>query len=106
VSIIRPRPDINFIESCHVYLTQLDEQRAVESMVDASNSMTWHEAMKTHFVKEAEAGAFKELKSVVDLNSWRYLKRISDRRPSVQSKVTIPSMLLKPKYDAKGVFLL
>ena len=103
---IRPKPDINFIDSCHAYLTQLDEQQAVECMVYAADSMTWHEAMKTHFVKEAEAAAFKEIKSLVDLNSWRYLKRLSDRRPSVHTKVTVPSLLLKPKYDAKGVFLL
>jgi hypothetical protein len=103
---IRPKPDINFIDSCHAYLTQLDEQQAVECMVYAADSMTWHEAMKTHFVKEAEAAAFKEIKSLVDLNSWRYLKRLSDRKPSVHTKVTVPSLLLKPKYDAKGVFLL
>ena len=68
-----PPSDIHFIQACQVYLTQLDEQRATDYMVHAAESMTWHEAMKTHFVKEAEAAAYKEIKNLIDLTSWRYL---------------------------------
>ena len=48
----------------------------------------------------------KELRSLTNLQSWRYLSSISDRTPSVHTKVTVPALLLKPKYDAAGGFLL
>ena len=101
-----PPSDIHFIQACQVYLTQLDEQRATDYMVYAAESMTWHEAMKTHFVKEAEAAAYKEIKSLVDLTSWRYLMQLSDRKPSIHEKVTTPSMMLKEcSYYGKEVLL-
>ncbi len=65
IAISIPPPDINFIQECQVYLTQLDEQRTTDYMVYAADSMTWHEAMKTHFVKDAEAAAYKEIKNLV-----------------------------------------
>jgi hypothetical protein len=30
---------------------------------------------------------------------------LTDRKPSIHEKVTTPGILLKPKYDAKAVFL-
>jgi hypothetical protein len=55
---------------------------------------------------EAKEAALKELRTLTNLKSWRYLHSISDRTPSVHNKITVPTLLLKPKYDAAGGFLL
>lgn len=47
-----------------------------------------------------EAAAYKEIKPLVDLTSWRYSMDLSDRKPSIHEKIITPSILLKPKYDA------
>jgi hypothetical protein len=72
----------------------------------ASESMTWFEAIKGERVKAAEAAGLKEIKGLVDIKSWKYLKSIADCTESVHSKIISPNMLFKPKYDAKGAFLL
>ena len=47
--------------------------------------MTWYEEA------EAEAAAYKEIKNLVDLTSWRYLMHLSDRKPA---SCLNPSMML------------
>ena len=72
----------------------------------ATGSLIWHEATKSNNAAEAEEAALKELLTLTILKSWRYLRSVSDRTPSVHNKITVPTLLLKPKYDAAGGFLL
>jgi len=72
----------------------------------ATGSRTWHEAAKSNNAAESKEAALKELCTLTNLKSWRYLCSVSDRTPSVHNKITVPTLLLKPKYDASGGFLL
>ena len=72
----------------------------------ATGSLTWHEAAKSSNSTEAKEAALKELRTLTNLKSWRYLHSVSDRTPSVHKRITVPTLLLKPKYDAAGGFLL
>ena len=65
----------------------------------ATGSLTWHEAAKSNNAAEAKEAALKELRTLINLKSWRYLHSVSDR-------ITVPTLLLKPKYDAAGGFVL
>jgi hypothetical protein len=48
----------------------------------------------------------KELKQLVDLKTWVYIKDRSQASPSVHTKVTPCSMFLKQKFNSRGEFLL
>ena len=101
------KPDsVQFLSLCHAYLTQIETTSGPAYAAFATGSLTWHEAAKTNNAAEAKEAALKELRSLTKLQSWRYLSSIADRTPSVHTKVTVPALLLKPKYDAAGGFLL
>ena len=68
--------------------------------------MTLSKALESEASAAAKEAAKKELKQLVDLKTWVYLKKKSDATPSVHTKETPCSMFLKAKHDAKGVFLL
>ena len=101
------KPDsIQFLTLCQAYLLQIETAQCPSYAAFATGSLTWHEAAKSNNAAEAKEAALKELRSLTNLQSWRYLRSISDRTPSVHDKITVPSLLLKPKYDAAGGFLL
>jgi hypothetical protein len=64
----------------------------------ATGSLTWHEAAKSNNAAEAKEAALKKLRTLTNLKSWRYLHSVSDKTPSVHNKITVPTLLLKPKY--------
>jgi len=64
----------------------------------AIGSLTWHEAAKNNNAAEAKEAALKELRSLTNLQSWRYLSSISNRAPFVHTKVTVPALLLAEGY--------
>ena len=97
---------IQFLTLCQAYLLQIDEHQGPMYAAFATGSLTWHEAAKSNNAAEAKEAALKELRTLTNLKSWRYLRSISDRTPSVHNKITVPTLLLKPKYDASGGFLL
>jgi len=88
---------------CQAHLMQVDEHQCPMS---ASGSLTWHEAAQSNNAAEAKEAALKELRTLTNLKSRRYLRSVSDRTPSVHNKITVPTLRLKPKYDASGGFLL
>ena len=101
------KPDsIQFLTLCQAYLLQVDEHQCPMYAAFATGSLTWHEAAKSNNAAEAKEAALKELRTLTNLKSWRYLHSVSDRTPSVHNKITVPTLLLKPKYDAAGGFLL
>ena len=98
------KPDsIQFLTLCQAYLLQVEEHQCPIYAAFATGSLTWHEAAKSNNAAEAKEAALKELRTLTNLKSWRYLLSVSDRTPSVHNKITL---LLKPKYDAAGGFLL
>ena len=107
-SYVKPKDaGVHYIEQLNQFLSKTENNDKLNySAAYASESMTWFEAIKGEHVKEAEAAGLKEIKGLIDIKSWKYLKSIADRTESVHSKVTSPNMLFKPKYDAKGAFLL
>jgi hypothetical protein len=48
----------------------------------------------------------KELKQLVDLKTWHYLRSASEATSSVHTKTTPCAMFLKDKHDANGKFLM
>lgn len=68
--------------------------------------MTLTRALASEHHNEAEEAAEKELKQLVNLKTWVYLRSATDATPSRHSKETPCSMFLKPKYDARGLFTL
>ena len=105
-SYVKPKDaGVHYIEQLNQFLSKTEKLNY--SAAYASESMTWFEAIKGEHIKEAEAATGeKEIKGLVDIKSWKYLKSIADRTESVHSEITSPIMLFKPKYDAKGAYLL
>jgi histone deacetylase 1/2 len=68
--------------------------------------MTLTKALVSEASDAAREAAKKELKQLVDLKTWVYLKRPTDATPSVHTRETPCSMFLKAKFDARGKFLL
>jgi hypothetical protein len=63
-------------------------------------------AMKTEHRDAAIAATVKELKSLVNHKTWRYLRRIEDRQESIHSEVVPSACILKGKKDSYGRLLL
>jgi hypothetical protein len=68
--------------------------------------MTLMKALQSEHSDAAREAAKKELKQLVTLKTWVYLKRADEASASVHTKETPCSMFLKPKQDARGEFLL
>jgi hypothetical protein len=68
--------------------------------------MSLVKALQSEHSTAAKEAAKKELKQLVNLKTWKYLRRPQDATPSVHTRETPCSMFLKPKYDARGVFTL
>ena len=52
-----------------------------------------HKAAKSDNAAEAKEAAPKELRTLTNLKSWRYLHSVSDRTPSVHNKITVSALL-------------
>jgi hypothetical protein len=63
-------------------------------------------AMKTVNAAAAVAAAKKEIKSLIDHRTWRYLHSIKDRQPSTHTGVEPSACIVKDKKDSRGQFLL
>ena len=90
------------------YLKDQDE-KDIEGIAYAfatSGTMSMAQAMKSSYSEQADEAAIIELKQLVSLKSWRYLKSVKDASPSIHKNVTPCSMFLKPKQDSEGTFLL
>ena len=61
--------------------------------------------MKSTHANEAVQAAKKELKGLMDMKSWRYLRNINERSASSHTTITRPMMLIKVKKDAKGQYI-
>jgi hypothetical protein len=68
--------------------------------------MSLRKAIQSEAGDAAIEAAKKELKSLVDLKTWVYLKSRSEASPSVHTRVTPCSMFLKQKFNSRGEFLL
>lgn len=90
----------------HTYLSHISNLDEPVYSVFATESMTWNEAMKGEYKREAREASIKEMRGILSQKSFRYLKNISDRTPSIHERITVPNMILRPKYTAQGVFTL
>lgn len=90
----------------HDYLSHISKLTEPVYSVYASESMTWNEAMRSEHQREAKEASLKEMRGILNQKCFRYLKQLSDRTPSVHERITVPSMMLRPKYTAQGVFTL
>lgn len=63
-------------------------------------------ALRTKYKDEAIAATKKELKSLLEHKTWRYLNSIEERQPSVHRGVEPSACVLKDKKDSFGQFLL
>ena len=77
---------MNYIEQLNQCISKTENNKLNYSAAYASESMTWFEAIKGEQVKEAEAAGLKEIKGLIDIKSWKYLKSIAGRTESVHSK--------------------
>jgi hypothetical protein len=68
--------------------------------------MSLRKAIQSEAGEAAIEAAKKELKQLVDLKTWVYLKSRKDASPSVHTRVTPCSMFLKEKFNSRGEFLL
>jgi hypothetical protein len=68
--------------------------------------MSLRKAIQSEAGEAAIEAAMRELKQLVDLKTWVYLKNRSQASPSVHTKVTPCSMFLKQKFNSRGEFLL
>jgi hypothetical protein len=68
--------------------------------------MTLMKALHSEHADAAREAAKKELKQLVNLGTWVYLKDPRSASESVHTKETPCSMFLKPKYNARGEFTL
>jgi hypothetical protein len=68
--------------------------------------MTLMRALASEHADAAREAAKKELKQLIDLKTWIYLKKPTEASASVHTKETPCSMFLKPKFDARGEFTL
>jgi hypothetical protein len=84
-----------------------DEMELEEYAVYTTNgSMSLGKAIKSDYKEEAKVSSKKELKQLVDIKSWKYLRSRADANQSVHVKEAPCSMFCKPKHDSKGSFLL
>ena len=70
------------------------------------NQMSLHKSLQSNHADAAILAAKKELKQLVDLKTWVYIKNRSEASPSVHTRETPCSMFLKQKYNSRGEFLL
>ena len=68
--------------------------------------MSLRKAVQSESGAAAIEAAKRELKQLVDLKTWVYLKSRKDASPSVHTRVTPCSMFLKQKFNSNGEFLL
>lgn len=68
--------------------------------------MSLRKAIQSEAGDAAVEAAKKELKQLVDLKTWIYIRDRSKASPSVHTRVTPCSMFLKQKYNSRGEFLL
>ena len=62
-------------------------------------------ALKTKHSADAERAAVKELTNIIKYKTWKYLKHVDDREPSIHSKVLPCQMFIKDKRDANGALI-
>lgn len=72
----------------------------------AVNQMSLTKSLQSEHSDAAIEAAKKELKQLVDLRTWVYLRSRADASPSVHTRETPCSMFLKQKYNSRGEFLL
>ena len=70
------------------------------------NQMSLHKSLQSEHSDAAILAAKKELKQLVDLKTWVYIKSRSEASPSVHTRETPCSMFLKQKFNSRGEFLL
>jgi hypothetical protein len=80
-----------------------DEEGKLE---DACDVTSLESALRTQYRNDAVEATKKELKSLLEHKTWRYLSRIEDRQPSVHRGVEPSACILKDKKDSFGQFLL
>ena len=68
--------------------------------------MSLKKAIASAAGEAAIEAAKRELKQLVDLKTWVYVKSRADASPSVHTRVTPCSMFLKEKFNSRGEFLL
>ena len=82
------------------------EKRSTRSSNPKVYQMSLRKAIQSEAGDAAIEAAMKELKQLVDLKTWVYLKDRSKASPSVHTKITPCSMFLKQKFNSRGEFLL
>ena len=70
------------------------------------NQMSLSKSLQSEHSDAAIEAAKKELKQLVDLKTWVYIRSRQDASPSVHTRETPCSMFLKQKYNSRGEFLL
>jgi len=70
------------------------------------NQMSLHKSLQSEHADAAVIAAKKELKQLVDLKTWVYIKNRSEASQSVHTRETPCSMFLKQKFNSRGEFLL
>jgi hypothetical protein len=85
-----------------------DEEGKLEDACDDMLCMvtSLESALRTQYRNEAIEATKKELKSLLEHKTWRYLSRLEDRQPSVHRGVEPSACILKDKKDSFGQFLL
>ena len=88
-------------------LIQSDGRYATRGRKGASvNQMSLHKSLLSEHSDAAVQAAKKELKQLVDLKTWVYIRNRSEASPSVHTRETPCSMFLKQKFNSRGEFLL
>ena len=82
------------------------EKRTTRSSNPKVFQMSLRKAIQSEAGEAAIEAAMRELKQLVDLKTWVYIKNRSQASPSVHTKVTPCSMFLKQKFNSRGEFLL
>jgi hypothetical protein len=82
------------------------EKRSTRSSNPKVFQMSLRKAIQSEAGEAAIEAAMRELKQLVDLKTWVYLKNRGQASPSVHTKVTPCSMFLKQKFNSRGEFLL
>jgi hypothetical protein len=82
------------------------EKRSTRSSNPKVFQMSLRKAIQSEAGEAATEAAMRELKQLVDLKTWVYLKNRGQASPSVHTKVTPCSMFLKQKFNSRGEFLL
>jgi len=70
------------------------------------NQMSLSKSLQSEHSDAAIVAAKKELKQLVDLKTWVYIKNRTEASPSVHTRETPCSMFLKQKFNSRGEFLL